>query len=68
MSIKQPRQSVKLTAPQTAFLDAEAQALGITVAELIRRIIDAWRHGHGAEVNAVHRYVKDHFGPSEPSQ
>lgn len=42
MTVK-PRQSVKLTDPQTAFLNAEARALGITVAELIRRIIDAWR-------------------------
>jgi hypothetical protein len=45
----QPRQSIKLTEPQTAFLDAEARALGITVAELIRRIIDEYRHKQGSK-------------------
>lgn len=42
MTVK-PRQSVKLTDPQTAFLNAEATSLGITIAELIRRIIDERR-------------------------
>jgi hypothetical protein len=37
------RRSVLLTDPQTAFLNAEAARLGITVADLIRRIIDQHR-------------------------
>lgn len=31
------------TEPQLAFLKAEAERLGITVAELVRRIIDEYR-------------------------
>jgi hypothetical protein len=42
MSIK-ARQSMKLTEPQTSFLNTEAGTLGVTVAELVRRIIDQYR-------------------------
>jgi predicted DNA-binding ribbon-helix-helix protein len=37
------RQSVTLTAPQFAFLKKEAKRLGISVSDLIRRIIDQYR-------------------------
>lgn len=37
------RQSVTLTKPQQEVLSAEADRLGITVSELIRRIVDYWR-------------------------
>ena len=37
------RQSVTLTEPQFAFLKAEAERLGITVSDLIRRIVDVYR-------------------------
>jgi hypothetical protein len=37
------RRSIALTKPQAEALDAEAQRLGLTVAELLRRIIDQWR-------------------------
>lgn len=40
-----PRLNVTLTAPQLAFLRGEAERLGITLGELIRRIIDAHREG-----------------------
>jgi hypothetical protein len=42
MGIK-ARQSFKLTEPQTLFLNIGAGTLGVTVAELIRRIIDQYR-------------------------
>ena len=37
------RQSVSLTAPQAAWIAQQAQKLGISVADLIRRIIDQYR-------------------------
>jgi hypothetical protein len=37
------RTSLCLTQPQHAYLVAEAQRLGITVADLIRRIVDSYR-------------------------
>lgn len=37
------RQSVTITKPQAEFLEAEAAKLGITVSDLIRRIIDQYR-------------------------
>jgi predicted DNA-binding ribbon-helix-helix protein len=37
------RQSVTLTAPQADLLKREAEKLGITVSDLIRRILDQWR-------------------------
>jgi hypothetical protein len=37
------RQSVTLTIPQLAFLKKEAKRLGISVSDLIRRIIDDYR-------------------------
>jgi hypothetical protein len=38
-----PRQVLQFTAPQWGWLHAEANRLGITVAELVRRIIDEYR-------------------------
>ena len=38
-----PRRSLTLTAPQVAFLKAEAERSGITVSDLVRRIIDTYR-------------------------
>jgi hypothetical protein len=37
------KRMVSLTGPQVAFLKAEAARLGISVADLIRRIIDQYR-------------------------
>lgn len=37
------RQSVTLTKPQRDVLDKEAKRLGITISDLIRRIVDEWR-------------------------
>jgi hypothetical protein len=42
MSAK-PRTSVVLTEPQVACLKAEASRLGITLGELVRRIVDQYR-------------------------
>jgi hypothetical protein len=42
-----PRRSVAFTEPQWAFLKAESERLGITIAELLRRIIDQHREGRG---------------------
>ena len=39
------RTSVTLTGPQYDVLKIEADKLGITVSDLIRRIVDAWRAG-----------------------
>jgi hypothetical protein len=39
------RQSVVLTEPQLKFLKAEAAKLGISMSDLIRRIIDQYREG-----------------------
>jgi Ribbon-helix-helix protein, copG family len=39
------RQSVTLTKPQLEFLKREAERLGISVSDMIRRIIDAYREG-----------------------
>lgn len=41
------RQSVTLTKPQHEVLAAEAERLGITVSDLIRRIVDEWRERRG---------------------
>jgi hypothetical protein len=41
--ILRPRTALTLTVPQYEFLMAEAKRLGITVADLIRRIIDQHR-------------------------
>jgi len=38
-----PRQVLQFTRPQLAFLRQEAGRLGLTVAELVRRIIDEHR-------------------------
>lgn len=37
------RQSVTLTEPQWAYLRKEAKRLGISVSDLIRRIVDGYR-------------------------
>ncbi len=37
------KQTITFTKPQIAFLQAKAKKLGISVADLIRRIIDAHR-------------------------
>jgi hypothetical protein len=37
------RQTVTLTNPQREVLAAEAKRLGISVSDLLRRIIDEWR-------------------------
>jgi hypothetical protein len=39
------RQSITLTKPQYDFLNVEAERLGITVSDLIRRIVDQYREG-----------------------
>jgi hypothetical protein len=41
--ILRPRTSLMLTVPQYEYLMAEAKRLGISVADLIRRIIDQHR-------------------------
>ena len=40
---KNPRLMLTLTSPQREYLEAEAERLGVTIAELIRRIIDKHR-------------------------
>lgn len=42
------KQMVSLTEPQITFLKAEAERLGISVSDLIRRIIDQYREARGA--------------------
>jgi hypothetical protein len=42
--VTKQRRSVALTEPQTSFLREEAARLGITVGELLRRIIDEYRN------------------------
>jgi hypothetical protein len=37
------KQTLSFTDPQAAYLKAEAQRLGISLADLVRRIIDEWR-------------------------
>jgi hypothetical protein len=37
------RQTITFTAPQMTFLKEESARLGITIGELLRRIIDAYR-------------------------
>ena len=41
------RQMVSLTSPQIAYLKEEAARLGVSVSDLIRRIIDTYRAGLG---------------------
>lgn len=38
------RQSISFTKPQNTVLVEEAKTLGISVADLVRRIVDEWRH------------------------
>lgn len=44
------RQMISLTEPQTDFLKAEAARLGISMSDLIRRIIDQHRDQQQARV------------------
>lgn len=37
------RQSIGFTGPQHAFLAAEAERLGISLADVVRRIVDEYR-------------------------
>lgn len=39
------KQTVAMTVPQIGFLKREAEKLGISVSDLIRRIIDQYREG-----------------------
>lgn len=39
------KQMVSLTEPQVAFLKREAEKLGISMSDLIRRIVDSYREG-----------------------
>jgi predicted DNA-binding ribbon-helix-helix protein len=41
--MRKPRQSVSLTDQQVDYLKRKAEDLGITVSDLIRRIIDQYR-------------------------
>lgn len=41
------KMSVIFTGPQLAFLKAEAERMGISVADLIRRIVDRYREERG---------------------
>lgn len=43
MHMPMHRQMISLTAPQLDFLKLEAERLGISVSDLIRRIVDAYR-------------------------
>ena len=42
-SLKNLKRTVVFTAPQAAYLETEAAKLGLTFAELVRRIIDLHR-------------------------
>jgi hypothetical protein len=50
-----PRTSIVLSEPQLAFLRAEAAGLGITLGELVRRIVDQ----HRARAAPGHRLTRD---------
>jgi len=40
---RKPRMSIQFTRPQLDFLQAEADRLGISVADVVRRIVDRYR-------------------------
>ena len=42
------RQSLTLTQPQREFLASEAARLGVTVSEIVRRIVDQYREARNA--------------------
>jgi hypothetical protein len=46
-SSQMPKIQVNITRPQEEFLNSESERLDITVADLVRRIIDAYREGRG---------------------
>ena len=45
------RMSVTLTDPQAAYLKREAKRLGLSVGDLIRRVIDTYRGASGRQGN-----------------
>jgi hypothetical protein len=50
------RQYVTLTDPQAVFLKEEAARLGISVSDLIRRIVDAYRENLPARKKSHENY------------
>jgi Arc/MetJ-type ribon-helix-helix transcriptional regulator len=56
-----PRMSVQFTEPQLDFLRAEADRLGISVADAVRRIVDRYR-GEREEREQRDRAQKDKRG------
>jgi len=38
-----PRLNITVTVPQQTWLEREAKRLGVSIGELIRRILDEWR-------------------------
>lgn len=46
------RQSVTLTKPQGSFLKRESERLGISISDLIRRIVDQYRETMKGKSNA----------------
>jgi hypothetical protein len=48
MKDTKPRRSVVFTEPQLSFLQTEAARLGITVSDLIRRLVDQFRGNKNA--------------------
>lgn len=49
MATNTVRHTLTLTKPQVEVIDAEAERLGITKGEMIRRILDEWRERIAAE-------------------
>jgi hypothetical protein len=43
------KQTITFTKPQTAFIQMQAKRLGISFADTVRRIIDAYRAGKEAK-------------------
>jgi Arc/MetJ-type ribon-helix-helix transcriptional regulator len=56
-----PRMSIQFTEPQLDFLRAEANRLGISVADVVRRIVDRYR-GEREEREQRDRAQKDKRG------
>jgi hypothetical protein len=48
------QQGIRLNLPQVRFLRGEAKRLGISVSDLIRRIIDEYRDAHPNRENEEH--------------
>lgn len=47
--MRKPRQIIQFTVPQYSFLKLESERLGITMAEFVRRIVDAYRGVEGPD-------------------